>query len=339
MTRAKRLAENKATSFIGGMKKGAFDVDGELARQWLRQSGNPHGKSNTEVVKPWANGLDITRRPQDQWIVDFGVAMPMEEASLYELPFQHVLAQVKPERDKVRNALEKSRWWLHARPAPDLRAAIEGLPRFIVTARVAKHRLFTWLRPPVVCDGRLTVIARSDDTTFGILHSRFHELWSPRLGTSLEYRPRYTPTTTFETFPFPAGLTPRDTATSPGHGSPPCLAGSIAAENIAAAARRLDELRQNWLNPPEWVEWVRTPEEEKAGFPARPVARPGHEAELKQRTLMNLYNQRPAWLDQAHQALDAAVAAAYGWTDYTPAMPDAEILGRLLKLNLERAGA
>ena len=119
----------------------------------------------------------------------------------------------------------------------------------------------------------LIVIARSDDTTFGILHSRFHELWSLRLGTSLEDRPRYTPTTCFETFPFPPGLTPRDTAsidTSAGQASPPCLAGQIVAENIAAAARRLNELREAWLNPPEWVDWVITPEEEKAGFPPPP---------------------------------------------------------------------
>ena len=81
----------------------------------------------------------------------------------------------------------------------------------------------------------------------------------------------------------------------------------------------------------------RTDEEQAAGFPARPVARPGHEAELKKRTLTHLYNQRPAWLAGAHQALDQAVAAAYGWADYTPAMPDDEILRRLLKLNLERA--
>ncbi|HYP67861.1 MAG TPA: hypothetical protein VEP67_06350, partial [Thiobacillaceae bacterium] len=70
----------------------------------------------------------------------------------------------------------------------------------------------------------------------------------------------------------------------------------------------------------------------------RPVAKPGHEAELKKRTLTNLYNQRPAWLDNAHKELDAAVAAAYGWTDYTPDMPDGEILRRLLALNLQRAG-
>ena len=106
---------------------------------------------------------------------------------------------------------------------------------------------------------------------------------------------------------------------------------------IAAAAKRLNELRENWLNPPEWVDWVITPEEEKAGFPKRPLAKPGHEAELKKRTLTNLYNARPAWLDMAHKQLDQTVAAANGWTDYTPAMPDEEILRRLLALNLERA--
>lgn len=174
-------------------------------------------------------------------------------------------------------------------------------------------------------------------TTFGILHSRFHELWSLRLGTSLEDRPRYTPTTTFETFPFPDGMTPRDTAPKAGQATPPCISGDILAENIAAAARRLNELRDAWLNPPEWVDWVITPEEENAGFPKRPVAKPGYEADLKKRTLTNLYNACPTWLDNAHKALDAAVAAAYGWTDYTPEMPDDEILRRLLSLNLQRS--
>lgn len=110
------------------------------------------------------------------------------------------------------------------------------------------------------------------------------------------------------------------------------------AQAIAAAAVTLNRLRDAWLNPPELVDWVRTPEEEAAGFPLRAVAKPGKEAELNKRTLTNLYNERPDWLEQAHQALDAAVAAAYGWTDYSPDMPDEEILRRLLALNLERTG-
>ncbi len=360
LTEAEQLPENRGTSFIGGMKKGSFDVPGEIGRTWLKVGGNPNGRPNSDVLRPWVNGLDITRRPMDAWIVDFGVDMPLIDASLFEQPFSHVQTTVKPARDAVNNPLERDRWWLHARSAPDLRQATKNLPRFIGTARVAKHRLFVWIKPPVVCDGQVVVIARSDDTTFGILHSRFHELWSLRLGTSLEDRPRYTPTTTFETFPFPEHLTPRDTAgwgragpiseAQPHEGladpSPPCVRSEAPenhpakhhADTIAHAAKRLNELRENWLNPAEWVDWQITKEEEKAGFPKRPVAKPGHEADLKKRTLTNLYNQRPAWLNLAHQQLDKAVAAAYGWTDYTVDMPDDEILRRLLALNLERSG-
>ena len=195
---------------------------------------------------------------------------------------------------------------------------------------VAKYRLFVWVDARIFADQQLIVIARSDDTTFGILHSCFHELWALRMCTWLGVGndPRYTPTTTFETFPFPEGLTP---TLAPADYTNP------AAAEIATAAQALNTLRDNWLNPSEWVDWVRTPEEEKAGYPARPVAKPGHEAELKKRTLTNLYNARPAWLDNAHKTLDVAVARAYGWNDYTPAMTDEEILRRLLALNLSRA--
>ena len=64
-----------------------------------------------------------------------------------------------------------------------------------------------------------------------------------------------------------------------------------------------------------------------------------HETDLKKRTLTNLYNARPAWLDIAHKAIDQAVAVAYSWRDYTPETSDEEILRRLLALNLERAVA
>jgi hypothetical protein len=106
-----------------------------------------------------------------------------------------------------------------------------------------------------------------------------------------------------------------------------------AALAIAEAAHRLNALREGWLNPPEWVERV---PEVVPGYPDRIIPKPEHAAELKKRTLTNLYNQRPAWLDHAHKALDTA-AAAYGWTDYTPNLPEEEILRRLLALNLERS--
>lgn len=337
LTKAKRLPENANTAYLGIQKTGPFDLPGELGRRWLGQP-NPHGRSNSEVVKPWYNGLDITRRPRDMWIIDFGTDMSEADASFYELPFTYAKEHVQPTRVGKREARTNEMWWLFQWSRPLMRKAVQNLSRFIVTPEVAKHRIFALMSPPTVADKNLIVIARADDLTFGILHSRFHELWSLRLGTSLEDRPRYTPTTTFETFPFPAGMTPRDTAPKQGQAAAPCMAGDILAANIAAAARHLDQMRNTWLNPPEWVEWVITPEEEKAGFPKRPVAKPGFAAEVKKRTLTNLYNARPAWLDLAHKALDAAVAAAYGWEDYSPAMPDDDILKRLLQLNLERSG-
>ena len=103
----------------------------------------------------------------------------------------------------------------------------------------------------------------------------------------------------------------------------------------------MNDLRESWLNPPEWTN--RIPEVTPLGmatspYPDRIIAKPGHEKDLLERTLTKLYNQRPAWLDAAHKQLDQAVAAAYNWADYTADMPKEEILKRLLALNLDRAG-
>jgi hypothetical protein len=246
-----------------------------------------------------------------------------------------------------REAYRKN-WWRLAEPRPALRLALLPLHRFIATIAHSKHRFFVWLPVTTSPDQALITVARADDSTFGLLQGRVHELWSLRLGSSLEDRPRYTPTSCFETFPFPAGLTPADTAhqrteTLPDGAVipadlPPAL--RAHAETIARAAKQLNDLRERWLNPPEWTE--RIPEVvplgmDRSPYPDRIVARAGHEKELAQRTLTKLYNERPAWLAQAHAALDAAVAAAYGWADWTAAMPDEEILRRLLALNRERA--
>ena len=320
LTTAKKLRRNRGRAFVGGMKKGSFDVPGELAQKWLRMPTNPNGRPNADVLKPWKNGMDVTRRPAGKWIIDFGATMNEAEAALYEQPFRHVREHVKPVRAKNQVRALRERWWRHARWVPAMVNAIKGMTRFIATTRVAKHRLFVWMDSRICPDGQLVVIARNDDTTFGILHSRFHETWSLRLGTSLEDRPRYTPTTTFETFPFPEGLSPNVSAAE--------YEGEPRATAIAEAARRLVELRDRWLDPPEWVEWV---DEPVSGFPKRAVARSeAAEKELRKRTLTNLYNARPQWLDDAHVALDAAVAAAYGWS---PDIPKEDALQALLELN------
>jgi len=215
-------------------------------------------------------------------------------------PLEYVREHVKPAREQSKTTIRE--WWLHERPRVEMRAALQLHSRFIGTARVATHRLFTWLDDETLPDSQVIAIARDDDYFFGVLHSRAHELWSLRMGTWLGVGndPRYTPTTTFETFPFPwpPGAEPQD---------------DPRVQAIAAAAQRLVELRDNWLNP--------------AG---------ASDAELKKRTLTNLYNQRPTWLANAHAALDRAVLAAYGWP-HDPT--DDDLLARLLALNAERAAA
>jgi len=324
LTKAVRLKQNVGIAFQGPVKVGPFDLPGEQARAWLHQP-NPNGRPNADVLRPWANGMDLSRRPSDTWIIDFGISRTESDAALYELPFQYVITHVKLQREIQRDIGRKTRWWIHGRTGEELRRAMNSLTRYLVTPRVAKHRFFVWLPTIVFPDSRLYAIARDDDVTFGILHSHIHEAWA--LATSSRHGvgndPTYNAASCFETFPFPEGLTPNlkpEAFTNP------------AAPAIAKAARELVRLRDNWLNPPEWV---RREPEVVLGYPDRllPVDEKAAK-ELKKRTLTNLYNQRPAWLANAHRTLDDAVVVAYGWP---VDLPDPEVLARLLRLNLERS--
>ena len=327
LTRAKRIPANIGISFMGDTKGGPFDVSGDLARDWLRLPANPNGRPNADVLKPWVNAMDLTRRPAGKWTVDFGWEMTEADAALYEGPFGYVKEHVWPMRQPNRREAYRVNWWRHVEPRQGMWRALGGMVRCIATPGVAKHRLFAWLDTRICPDHRLIVISRDDDTTFGILHSRFHEVWSLKLCSwhGVGNDPVYNPTAVFQTFPFPDGLSPNIPATD--------YAEDPRAVAIAKAARRLVELRDRWLNPPEWVEWV---DEPVPGYPKRPVARNEAAAkELKARKLTALYNARPQWLADAHATLDAAVAAAYGWE---AGISEDDALGSLLKSNLA-AGA
>ncbi len=326
LTAADRLLENGGVSFRGSGKVGPFDIPGDAARRILRQPSNVNGRPNSDVVVPWANGLDVARRPRGMFSIDFGTDMTEAEAADYEAPFAHVEEHVRPMRAGNSMKHRRERWWLHGSAAAEMRVALQPLSRFIVTPMVGRHRLFVWLSAPSLPDQQLIVIAREDDYTFGVLHSRAHELWSLRTGSShgVGNDPRYTSTTTFETFPFPW---PLDTPAS-----------ALAAEQrgrrdaIAAAARELDAARRRWLNPPELV---REAPDVVASLPPRLVPVDAAAArELSQRTLTNLYNRRPSWLAQRHASLDAAVWASYGWDGGS----EEEVLERLLALNVGRGG-
>ncbi len=273
LTKARRLPQNADTAFVGDQKGGPFDIPVSLLRGMIL-APNPDGRSNADVLRPWVNGEDITRRPREMWVIDFGVDAPADEAALYEAPFEYVREHVLPTRIGIRSLRRATHWWLHHAPAARMRERLACLPRFIATPTTSKHRIFAWIPGGSLPSIATVAIASDDDAMFGILHSSIHELWARAVSTQLREAAsatRYLPQTSFETFPFPEP-TPDQ------------------RERVGEAARRLVELRDGWLNPP--------------GLDP---------ADLAKRTLTNLYNQRPTWLANAHADLDAAVFAAYSW--------------------------
>jgi len=330
ITSAIQLKSNRSIAFMGITPSGPFIITDEEAIDLLSLP-NPHEKPNSNVLRPWVNGSDITSRASEDWIIDFEESRNEAEAVLFEQPFTLVTQRVQTARERYKTG--GKHFWRFERGRPEMRNAFSQLDRYIARSMVGKHHFFIWL-PSVCLPANLAIVfARSDDYFFGVLHSRPHEVWARALGTQLREREsgfRYTPTTCFETFTFP-----RPTE------------GQAAA--IAAAARELDRLRNAWLNPPEWTR------EEVLEFPGTaggPWARYLHDADsrgigtvryprlaprdagcaarLKERTLTNLYNARPAWLAHAHHVLDEAVFAAYGWE---AGISDEEVLERLLELN------
>ena len=294
VTKAKRLKESLGIAFQGPVKVGKFDIRDSDARAMFRYP-NPDGRSNQDVIQPWVNGSDIAGRPRSMWIINF-YQMQAEAASLYEAPFEYVRRNIRPTRVKNKSKQRRTYWWRLGASGQELHNAMKSLHRYIATPRVSKHRLFVWVSSDTLPDSAVVAVARDDDYSFGVLHSRIHELWALSLGTQLrefESGFRYTPTSTFETFPFPEPTTEQKA-------------------EVADAAQRLDSLRQGWLNPP--VDDV-------------------NPSDLKRRTLTNLYNDPPTWLELEHTKMDEAVFAAYGWT---PDLTDGEILAKLLELNLSR---
>jgi len=294
---ARKLRENACLSFVGIQKGGPFDITAELAAQW-RTLPNPDPVDNSAVLRPYVGGQDIVDRSGDRWLIDFAQRSEVD-ARRFVVPFAYVEQHVRPTRLGARRTPHRINWWRHHDTRPTFRKAVEPLERYICTPRVAKHRVFVWLDPSVLPDSATIAIAADDDYTFGVLHSRLHEVWSLAMGSSLEDRPRYTPSTCFETFAFPV---------------PTCH----QRDTISGAGKHLDAVRRQLL------------------------------AQDPRLTLTKLYNEveilrehrdataRAFPLQLAHEALDAAVADAYGWN--WP-LTDDEILEQLLALNLVRSAA
>ena len=319
------LRSNKGFCFNGIKRNGPFDIDGRLARSWLIEPQNPNGKMNADVLAPYLNGDDLVGRSRDRWLIDFAAGRSLADITLFQHPFEYANREIKPVRAEGRTATLRNRWWEFEGLRVKLRKRLPKISWYCAISEKSHQYVWAKIDSRVLPDNRLVVVALDSFAILGILQSRFHERWMENTGSLLEDRRCYTPTTTFETFPFPEGIAPNVAKD---------YADDARAVAIAKAALRLDDLRNKWLNPSDLV---RVEPEVVPGYPDRVLPKDAAAAKtLRGRTLTNLYNQQPQWLQDAHRDLDAAVAAAYGWS---ADISNEDALAELLKLNLSRAAA
>ncbi|WP_312263580.1 class I SAM-dependent DNA methyltransferase, partial [Rivihabitans pingtungensis] len=283
---------------------------------------------NSSIVRPYVNGRDLTDKPRGVYLIDtYGFSKDNLRDQHPEI-YQWLLVKVKPERDQNKDRAIRENWWLHGRQRPEIRKALQGLPRFIATVETAKHRIFQFMDAKIAPDNMLVVIAHDQPATLGVLSSRVHALWALAAGGTLEDRPRYNKTRCFETFPFP-------------------VLSAADAEVIGALAEKIDAHRKK----------------QQAAYPDVTLTGLYNVLEKQRRhTPLNAKEKTlhahglAAVLNELHNELDAAVLEAYGWQDLAGALlgqpgaltplvdkPDAlaeaeeTLLARLAALNAERA--
>ena len=340
-SRVAKLKENANSVFIGVQQSGPLSITREQAVDWLSAPLNPNAEPNATVISAYASTEDVVGRPTEEFLIDFPKGLSESAASEFEAPFEYLRhARYDPHRNgqlvgfqeyRTSTPGQNSKWWEAHRSREGMRKALHGVVSYLATGETTEHRVFRFISGTLVPDKSLYVFPRAGMTGFGILQSNFHEVWCTYFGNRIGAgnQRRYNASFVYMTFPFPEGLTPDITAAD--------YVDDPRAQAIATAAARLNELRENWLNPADLV--VREPEV-VPGYPNRILPKDEQAAkELKKRTLTNLYNVRPQWLTNAHKALDAAVADAYGWGEDWRAgrLDDDEILARLFALNQNRS--
>lgn len=261
-------------------------------------------------IREFRNGRDMTGKSRNLMVIDLFGLSEVEVQRHFPEVYQHIKLIVKPERDAKAETKDGAGyakfWWLFGKPRPEMRKALNGLARYIVTVKTAKHLTFQFIDASIIPESKLVAFASDDAYVLGVLSSRIHAAWSLGQGSTLEDRPTYVKTRCFETFPFPAATNDQKNA-------------------IRTAAAALDDHRKARLalHPDLTLTGLyNVLEKLRAGTALDDSERAVHDRGLVS-TLRDL-----------HDRLNALVAGAYGW----PAdLPTPEVLARLAVLNAERA--
>jgi hypothetical protein len=303
VTTAVPLRANVAIASRGVQLMGAgFIVDAKVAAR-LADASAPGAPP---PFRTYRNGRDLADQPREVRVIDLYGWDEHSVRRLHPGVYQHLLETVKPDRDRNNRAAYRDAWWTFGEPRRELRAALEGLPRYIVTVETAKHRWFRFLPAEVLPDNRLVCVATDDPFVLAVLSSRIHGAWARAAGGLLEDRPVYAKSACFDRFPFPdASLAER--------------------EELSVLAEDLDHLRADVL--------MRHPELSMTGlYNARDRLTEGGPTTVEERRLHEL--GCIGLIDHLHTRIDAAVMAAYGWPHD---LGDDALVERLVALNRERS--
>jgi hypothetical protein len=309
---AKRLKANDLISNRGVIPHGAGFIVTPDQAQSLGLGSVPGLERH---IRPYRNGRDLTGTPRGVMVIDMHGLSSDEVRARFPAVFQWLLERVKPERDHNPERSRRENWWLFARQNTELRNALKGLNRYIVTGQVAKHRIFQWLDQSILPDDKLIAIASEDALHLGVLSSVVHTQWAlaagGRLGVGND--PVYSKSICFEAFPFPddtSGLTPE------------------LAHRIRNLAEQLDAHRKAQQAAHREITLTgmyNVLEKLRSGEALTP-----HERTTNEHGLVSV-------LRTLHDGLDSAVLAAYGWRDLSLPADTDKLLSRLVELNAKRA--
>jgi len=247
-------------------------------------------------IRHYRNGRDLTEKPRGVMVIDLFGLTAEQVRDQFPAIYQHVLNHVKPERDHNKREGRRNNWWIFGEPNKELRRMLEGLSRYIVTVETTKHRVFQFLPESIMPDNMLIAIATDDAFHLGVLSSQVHVLFALAAGGTLEDRPRYNKTRCFDPFPFPACTDDQKSC-------------------IRAIAEELDAHRKRVQ--------AQHPTLTLTGmYNVLEAFREGRALTAKEQHIHD--TGLVSILRQFHDDLDAAVFAAYGWSDLWQMQQDAK---------------
>ena len=308
VAKAQPLRSNRGLTSNGMLLAGAAFA---LTQEEVRDLGfNP--QQLPRVIRPYMNSRELMRATQERYVIDLFGMDASEVRATYPSIYQRLLERVKPDRDQNKEKIRREKWWLLGRPRTELRKALHGLTRFIITPETSKFRVFTFASLDFCPDHMLYAVALDKSWHLGVLSSRPQTVWSLAAGAwmGVGNDPRWRNGTCFDPFPFPE-VSPAQEA---GIGR---LAEQLDAHRRDAQARDPKAHLTAQYNA-----LVRLREAKAGGTPLTEAERAFH-----QRALTGV-------LAELHDALDAAVCAAYGWP---VDLSDEALLIRLVALNAARA--